>query len=236
MNNSQKVLSQIQAQYGTQLPNNLEAQRWQYYDTVRLPVGGTNLLTFLSNPLGSVDPISNLPKTVEDTNVRRSGELDLPFALRTIRTQIAILPPSRQPSGVSAVTDLEVQALTPVYQALRGLFCQGVLQVNFGQKNFIQIEQPFQKCPPGFGTYVTSVATYAATGTYQPFSAYTSQSIDPRDLYVVDPLVFIEAGQTLQASINFFLANTPAIPQVGGANVAVNVSLILDGYVLRPVQ
>lgn len=236
MNNSQEVLSKLQAQYGTQLPNNLEAQRWQYYDTVRLPVAGTNLLTFFSNPLGSVDPVSGLPKTVEDTNVRRSGEFDLPYAIRTIRTRVQILTPSRQPSAVAAVTDLILQSLTPVHQALRGLFNQGVLQVSFGQKNFIQIEQPFQRCPPGFGPIVSSIAAHAASGTFQPLSAYASQSVDPRDLYVVDPLVFVEKSQTVQAAVNFYLQNTPAIPQVASANVAVNISLILDGYVLRPVQ
>lgn len=236
MTNSQQVIAQLSKQYGTMIPNNVEAQRWQYYDYVRLSVGGTNLLTFFANPLGSVDPVSGLQKTLEDTNIRRSGEFDNDFALRAIKTHIWILPAARQPAGVSAVTDLEVQGLTAVYQALRPLAFQGVLQVSFGQKSFIKIEQPFQRCPPGFGPVVKQISAHAAAGTFQPFSEYFSQSIDPRDMYVQDPMQFIEQGQTLQATANFFLANTPVIPQVGGANVAIAVGLIFDGYVLRPVQ
>lgn len=233
--NSSNIIAQF-AQFGTIMPGTMEAQRWQYYDYVRLPTAGTNLLTFFSNPLGSVDPVSVLPKTIEETNLRRAGQFDYLFAIRTIRTHISVLPAVRQPAGAAAVTDLELQSLTPVYQVLRGLFQQGVLQISFGQKNFIQIEQPFQKCPPGFGAVVSQIGAHAATGTFQPLSAYATQSIDPRDLYVVDPLVAVEQAQTLQAAINFYLANSPAIPLVGGASIAVNIGLILDGYVIRPVQ
>lgn len=235
MTNSQKVLAAVAARFGTQDPNALQIQRWQYYDFVRLNVAGVNRLTFFSNPLGAVDPVSNLPKTLEETNVRRSGELDLPFAILEVRTQINILPMSRQPAGVSAVTNAVVQALTPVHKVLRGMAQQGVLSLEFGQKNYFQIFQPFQKCPPGYGPSITNIAGDGG-GAFVPESAYYTQSVDPRDKYVVSPPVFVEKGQTLQAVMDFFLANTPAIPQVGGANVAINVGVILDGYVVRPVQ
>ncbi len=64
----------------------------------------------------------------------------------------------------------------------------------------------------------------------------TTNLTDPRDIYVCSPPLFIEKGQTFQATSEFVLANTPVIPQVGGANVAVQVGLIFDGYVIRPVQ
>lgn len=235
MTNSQKVLAAVASRFGTQDPNSLQVQRWQYYDFVRLNVGGVNRLTFFSNPIGAVDPVSNLPKTLEETNVRRSGELDLPFAIQQVRTQIDVLPMSRQPAGVAAVANAVTQALTPVYKVLRALAEQGVFNMEFGQKNYFQIFQPFQKCPTGYGPALVSPASDGA-GAFIPESVFYSQSVDPRNNYTVSPPVFVEKGQTLQAAIDFFLGNTPAIPQVGGANVAINVGVILDGYVIRPVQ
>lgn len=235
MTNSQKVLAAVAARFGTQDPNALQIQRWQYYDFVRLNVAGVNRLSFFSNPIGAVDPVSNLPKTLEETNVRRSGELDLPFAILQIRTQIDVLPLARQPAGVAAVTNAAVEALTPVYKVLRGMAEQGVASLEFGQKNYFQIFQPFQKCPPGYGPSIRSIAADGAAG-FPPESVYYTQSVDPRNNYTVSPPLFVEKSQTFQAVIDFFLANTPVIPQVGGANVAINVGVILDGYVVRPVQ
>lgn len=238
MTNSEKVIAQLASKFGTAVRGQFEAIRFQYYDYVRLPVGGTNRLTFFSNPIGAVDPTSGLAKTLEETNIRRSGELDERFAIMQVRTSVDILPVARQPAGVSGSTNAVVQALTPVHQALRNLNFQGVLSVNFGQKNFIQIEQPFQTCPPGYGPSVRTISTsnVLAVGTFPPVSQYTTQSVDPRDVYVMDPAIFVEKGQTFGATIDFYLNNSVTIPQVGGANVAVNVGVIFDGYVIRPVQ
>lgn len=235
MTNSQKVIAQLAGKYGTAVAGQYEAIRFQYYDFVRLPVGGTNRLTFFSNPIGAVDPTSGLAKTLEETNIRRSGELDERFAIMQIRTLAYILPMSRQPAGVSATTDAVVQSLTPVSQALSNLNFQGVLSVNFGQKNFVQIEQPLQTCPPGYGPSVRTISANGG-GAFPPISQFTTQSVDPRDVYVMDPAIFVEKGQTFGATIDYYIRNSVTIPQVGGANVAVNVGVIFDGYVIRPVQ
>ncbi len=235
MTNSEKVLQAIAGKYGTQDAAQLQIQRWNYFDSVRLPVAGTNRLTFFSNPIGSVDPISGLAKTLEETNIRRSGELDLPFVIMTIGCRIELLPVERQAAGVQAVTNAVQGGMTAVHRVLRNMANQGVLSVSFGQKNYVQIEEPFQKCPPGYGPSIRSIAgTNGAT--FPGESLYYSQSVDPRDRYVVSPPTFVEKGQTLEAVIDFLLGNSPAIPQVGGANVAVNVRLEFDGYVIRPVQ
>lgn len=237
MTNSEKVISQLASKFGTAVRGQYEAIRFQYYDYVRLPVGGTNRLTFFSNPIGAVDPTSGLAKTLEETNIRRSGELDERFAIMQVRTSVQILPMARQLSGVSSVTNAVVQALTPVHQAIRNLNFQGVLSVNFGQKNFIQIEQPFQTCPPGYGPSVRTISSSdIGAGTFPPLSQYTTQSVDPRDVYVMDPAIFVEKGQTFGATIDFFQNNSVVIPQVNTTNVAVNVGVIFDGYVIRPVQ
>jgi len=235
MTNSQKVLSVLQEKYGTLDPSKLQLQRWQYYDNVRLPIAGTNRLNFFSNALGSVDPVSGLNKTLEEVNTRRSGELDEAFVIMAVKTDISILPIARQPAGVAAVTDAVVESLTPVHAALRNLYYQGVLSVSYGQKNYIQIEQPFQMCPPGQGPSIISISSNGAAG-FPPVSNYTRPSVDPRSIYQMTPPILVEKGQTFTAAVDFFLANTPVIPQVGGANVAVNVGLIFDGYVLRPIQ
>ena len=237
MTNSELVLQAIAGRYGTQDPNQLQIQRWSYWDYVRLPVAGTNRLTFMSNPIGSVDPVSGLAKTLEETNIRRSGELDLPFVIMAVKTVIEVLPAGRQAAGYVAVTDAVQAASTPVHRVLRNMANLGVLLVDFGQKNQFTIEQPFQKCPPGYGPSIRSVsANQQGTSGVPDETLYYSQSVDPRDQYVVSPPVFIEKGQTFQCVIDFLLTNTPAIPQVGGVNVAVNVGLEFDGYVIRPVQ
>lgn len=238
MNNSQKVLQAIGNRFGTQDPDQLQIQRKSYYDYIRLNVAGTNRLTFFSNAIGSVDPVSQLAKTLEETNLRRSGQLDNPFVIMQVKTAIEVLPAARQPAGVSALTNLIAGGgLTPVMRVLRNMANLGVLEVQFGQKNYFQIQQPFQSCPPSYGP---SIREYGATdtggGTFMPASLWFTQSVSPKDAYVVSPPVFVEMAQTLQATIDFYLTNTPAIPQLGGANVAVNVGLIIDGYTVQPVQ
>jgi hypothetical protein len=240
MTNSQKIITQLQSKFGTAVSGQYEAIRFQYYDYVRLPVGGTNRLTFFSNPIGAVDPNNTTggPKTLEETNIRRSGELDERFAIMQVRTSIDVLPVKRQPTAIRdlAAGNVAVQALTGTYAALRNLNFQGVLSVNFGQKNFIQIEQPFQTCPPGYGP---SIRTLSAVGTsgFAPVSQYATQSVDPRDVYVMDPAIFVEKGQTFGATIDFYMNNSVTLPVVTGSDrAAVNIGVILDGYVIRPVQ
>jgi hypothetical protein len=236
MTNSQKIISQIDQKFGTAVKGKFEAIRFQYYDYVRLPTGGTNRLTFFSNPIGAVDPTSGLAKTLEETNIRRSGELDERFAIMQVRTTIDVLPIKRQPASIVALPSAAVQSMTTTHQALRNLNFQGVLSVNFGQKNFIQIEQPFQTCPPGYGPSIKTISGVGASG-FAPISQYASQSVDPRDVYVMDPAIFVEKGQTFGATIDFYMNNSVTLPVVTGSDkAAVNIGVILDGYVIRPVQ
>jgi hypothetical protein len=238
MTNSQKVIAELQSAYGTIIGGQFEVVRQQYYDTIRLAPAGTNRLTFFANPIGSVDPDSGLQKTLEETNIRRSGELDERFVATSIKTFVEILPIQRQPAAIIALANAVVQQLTTTHKALFNLHFQGVLSVNFGQKNFIQIEQPFQMCPPGFGPSIKSIASSdLTTGTFMPLSQYTRASVDPRDTYALTPVMFIEKGQTFSTNIDFYNANTPTLPVVTGSDKAyVQVGVILDGYVIRPVQ
>jgi len=235
MTKAQIAVQAIQEKYGTFDPSKLQVQRWQYYDNVRLVVSGTNRLTFFSNPIGSVDPVSLANKTLEEVNIRRAGELDEAFVIMALKTEIAILPMSRQPVGVSGTTDAIIQSLTPVYAALRNLYYRGVLSVSYGQKQYIQIEQPFQMCPPGYGPGIKAI-TATGAGAFPPVSSNLRPSNDPRDVYQMTPPIMVEKGQTFSAQIDFYNGNTPTIPTVGGANVAVNIGVTFDGYVLRPIQ
>jgi hypothetical protein len=126
--------------------------------------------------------------------------------------------------------------MTGTYQTLRNLNFQGVLSVNFGQKNFIQIEQPFQTCPPGYGPSIRTLSAVGASG-FAPVSQYATQSVDPRDAYIMDPAIFVEKSQTFGATIDFYMNNSVTLPVVTGSDkAAVNIGVILDGYVIRPVQ
>jgi hypothetical protein len=233
--NSENIIKNLGSRYGTIVPGKFEAVRFQYYDYVRLTVGGVSRLTFFANPIGSVDPVSGASKTLEETNIRRSGELDERFAITQVRTSIDVLPIKRQNAAIIATTSPCVQTFTPVHAAIRNLNFQGVLNVSFGQKNFMQIEQPFQTCPPGYGPSINTISSFSG-GAFPPVSQYTSQSVDPRDVYVMDPAIYVEKGQTFSAVIDFLLNNSVAIPQVAGVNVAINIGLIFDGYVIRPIQ
>jgi len=245
MTKAQLAVNAIQEKYGTFDPSKMQVQRWQYYDNVRLPAAGTNRLTFFTNPIGATDPVSTLGKTLEETNVRRSGELDEAFVIMAVKTEISILPITRQPSGVQttlsggagtlATSDAVVQALTPIHALLRDLYYRGVLSVSFGQKQYIQIEQPFQMCPPGYGPTIRSISSNGA-GLFFPLSNYVRPSNDPRDVYQMTPPIMVEKGQTFSSTVDFYNANTPTITTINGAAVAVNVGLTFDGYVLRPIQ
>lgn len=242
---AQIAIDAIQEKYGTFDPSKMQVQRWQYYDNIGLSQTPVNRLTFFANPIGAYDQVLARNKTLEETNIRRSGELDEAFVIMAVKTEVVIAPITRQPTGVSGVGTAVIQGLTPIHAALRNLYYRGVLSVNYGQKNYIQIEQPFQMCPPGYGPSVKSISSNGAgvtpaVTTFNPPSAYLRPSNDPRDVYQMTPPIMVEKGQTFSANIDFPTAGylTPDISAitVGGAQVSVLIGLTFDGYVLRPIQ
>ena len=210
--------------------------RWVYYDYVRLNPLGTNLISFFNQPVGSNDPVSATAKTMEQTNlteVRTFGRSS--FLLKAIRTHIRVAPKARQVAGISGDVDyLSSGAQNPVSLLMAQLVRQGLLLILLGKKEYMDIPQPFITCPPAMGVQIDTVPSFGADLATTLFQQHT----DPQNLYVVKPEQLIEAGQTIEASMVFDNGNTPVLTNaVGGASTpVVEIGLIFDGFILRPVQ
>jgi hypothetical protein len=240
MTRSEEILSTLQGRFGTQDPSQLQIQKWEYYDYVRYPVAGTNQLQFFTNPLGS--SIGGVTKTLEQTNMTRNAMFDYPFIITEIKTHIYLLPKARQAAAVSANTSLitgggataAYGAPNGVWNALWNLSGQGVLNVQFGQKVYFDIEQPFRFCPTGFGVDIINTTGFGAANVIN--SAVWQQSENPDDIYKVTPPVLVEKDQNLQIAINFPNGTSTAIPQISSTDVLVDIGLIFSGFAILPTQ
>jgi len=241
MTRSEEILSTLQGRFGTQDPSQLQIQKWEYYDYVRYPVAGTNQLQFFVNPIGT--NIGGVTKTLEQTNMTRNAMFDYPFIITEIKTHIFLLPKARQAAAVSANTSLitgggataSYGAPNGVYNALWNLSGQGVLNVQFGQKTYFDIEQPFRFCPTGFGIDIISTTGFGAAANVTNSSVW-QQSENPDDIYKVTPPVLVEKDQNLQIAINFPNGTSTTIPQVSLENVLVDIGLIFSGFAILPTQ
>ena len=240
MTRSEEILSTLQGRFGTQDPSQLQIQKWEYYDYVRYPVAGTTQLQFFVNPIGT--NIGGVTKTLEQTNMTRNAMFDYPFIITEIKTHIFLLPKARQAAALVADTSLVTGggatdaygAPNGVYNALWNLSGQGVLNVQFGQKTYFDIEQPFRFCPTGFGVDVISTTGFGAANVTN--SAVWQQSENPDDIYKVTPPVLVEKDQNLQIAINFPNGTSTTIPQVSSENVLVDIGLIFSGFAILPTQ
>ena len=211
--------------------------RFCYYDYVRYPTAGTNEIQFFSQPLGSVDTYNtSVVKTLEQCNFPESRSFGrVGFRVRQIRTHIRVVPKVRQAAGISDQTNTIVSLYTPLMNKLADIVHMGVLLINIGQKEFWDLPQPFITCPPGFGPTIFSHGAQNASTATQ--GMWFQQDPGPKCVYNVNPEQLIEAGQTFSARITFDNANSPALTTlVNSTTPQVEIGLIFEGYVLRPVQ
>ena len=255
---SQQITQMLASRYGTANYGNLQVVKWQYYDYIRMtPANGVvpNKLTFFSIPQGSQDPNSGLAKTLEDTNLDRNGQFTYDYVITKIRTHLYVLPKSRQNTtgSLNTVANLNVGGQdgslgqpAGTMNFLEQLSGRGNLIVNFGQKRYFEVNQPFKKCPIGAGVDVRSYgggAAVAPAATAQ-ISYWYSQSADPRDIYKTTPPLFVERDSIIDASIQFldtdYSAANYTLPNVvaaaAGSKAFVNVGLIFDGFAILPTQ
>lgn len=233
-------LRQLQEQAGSADWSRWTQNRWSYYDYVQLAPAGDSKLQFFNIPLGQPDPnVITVVKTYEQTNmneVRSFGRVN--FLLKQIRTHIRILPKSRQVTGIGALPSAVYFDYTAVTNYLANFVRQGVLLITLGQKEYFDIPNPFITCPPGFGLQIDQHG--AATGAALTAQAsWFQQNPNPESVYTVQPEQLIEAGQTLQVQIAFDNANYAALTNLmtgGTLTPKIEVGVILDGFVLRPVQ
>jgi hypothetical protein len=126
---------------------------------------------------------------------------------------------------------------------LEQLSGRGNLVVNFGQKRYFEVNQPFKKCPIGAGVTVKSYGGGTAVGAGTQCNYWYSQSSDTRDRYLVTPPLFVERDSIIDASISFVdtdysSANytLPNFNTVAGSFAFVNVGLCFDGFAIVPTQ
>lgn len=256
---SQQITQMLANRYGTANYRNLQVVKWQYYDYIRsAPVATgviSNKLTFFSVPQGATDPNSGLAKTLEETNLDRNGQFTYDYVITAIRTHLQVLPKSRQNTtgSLNTVANLNVgNADGSLAQAdgtmnfLEQLSGRGSLIVNFGQKRYFEITQPFKTCPVGAGVTVKSFGGGAANdpAAANRIGYWYSQSADPRDVYKTTPPLFVERDSIIDASIQFldtdYSATNYTLPDVvaasAGSKAYVNVGLIFDGFAIIPTQ
>ncbi|NBV77777.1 hypothetical protein EBR66_06455 [bacterium] len=258
---SQQITQMIASRYGTANYGNLQVLKWQYYDYVRMtPSTGvvSQKLNFFSIPQGSVDPNSQTAKTLEETNLDRNGQFTYDYVITAIRTHLYVLPKSRQNTtgavntsttftvggvsgGASGTGSLGAPAGTMNF--LEQLSGRGNLIVNFGQKRYFEINQPFKKAPIGAGVTVKSYGggSLSAVGTATNY--WYSQSADTRDRYLVTPPLFVERDSIIDASIQFldtdYSTTNYTLPNLNGTSGSfafVNVGLCFDGFAIVPTQ
>lgn len=211
--------------------------RFCYYDYVRYPTAGTNEIQFFAQPVGSTDTYNTaIVKTLEQCNFPESRSFGrVGMRVRQIRTHIRVVPKARQATGISDQTNTIVSLYTPLMNALANLVHMGVLLITIGQKEFWDLPQPFITCPPGFGPTILNHGSQTTNSGSQ--GMWFQQCPYPGATYNVNPEQLIEAGQTFSARIVFDNANSPALTAlVNSTDPAVEIGLIFEGYVLRPVQ
>lgn len=243
------ALQILQSLYGSADWTQYVPQDHVIYDFIGLPAAGTSQLVFFTNPPGTNDPTTLLPKTYEQTNIEKSGSIgNVFFILTKIRTAVRLDPKCRQAAAVAANTQFAADQWAYV-QALTALLRQGVLTFTIQQKEFLRTALPFQRCPPGFG--LSRVLPPAAVGNQATSSgggyvgsqlnAFADGSQVDVDGYDVFPVQVLAPETTFDLRINFPIQNSPAFTGVfanasTAAPAAVHVGVMLEGVMVRPTQ
>jgi len=209
--------------------------RYVYYDYVQYPPAGAAEIQFFTVPLGGADPlVTTITKTKEQTNMNESRSFGrVNFMLKQIRTHIRVLPKARQVAGISGQASVISFEYTALMNKLVDLMRMGTMIINIGQKEYYDINQPFVTAPPGFGPIIEQNAANPGSAIQ---AIWATQDTNPASIYQV-PDQLIEAGQTFNVKISFDNANCPALTNlVNGATPKVEIGVIFDGYVMRPLQ
>lgn len=235
-NPSLQQLAQLESSVGSADWSRWSKNRFCYYDYVVYPTAGAAEIQFFTVPYGQADPTTSTVKTLEQTNMNESRSFGrVNYLINQIRTHIRVMPKARQPANISDQTNTIVSLYGPLMNMLMNLSNMGVLVMNIGQKEYFDIPQPFITAPPGMGP--TILQHGAATGNSATQGLWFVQDNNPNEIYRVKPEQMIEAGQTFNLKIAFDNANSPAVTNlVNATSPRIEIGVIFDGYVLRPLQ
>ena len=232
---SLNALAQFEQQIGSADWSRWSKNRYCFYDYAQYPPAGTTEMQFFTVPYGALDPVTSTVKTLEQTNMNESRSFGrVNYLICEIRTHIRIVPKPRQVTAINSLTAAIYKDYTALNNVLEDLAHMGTLIIYIGSKEYFDINQPFISAPPGFGPQIEHHAANTG-GATQAF--WFQQSPCHRDIYRIKPEQLVEAGQTFVTKITFDNAASPAITNlVNGATPKVEIGIIFDGYILRPIQ
>ena len=221
---SEKILAQLQAQFGTMQPGRLQALRKQFYSYVLYPAAGSVQLNFFGQAVG------NNGITLEETNMPVQGSFGTSsFLVKGVMCNLKVLT-----ENLAAWAGTDATSLTS--EVLGGFLQAGVLTMDINAKTYLQIDLPFLKAPPADGR--THFFTGGQTTALIDKEASASQPSRSEQRYIVDPEFLVAAQQNFSVQIGF---PSGAIPIRASSiyNADTNpfyVGVILDGIEFRPVQ
>lgn len=200
----------------------MNKRRFTFFDYVGLPHDGTTQLNLFNVQQGGTDPTLNNVKTLEYTNVTKASQLPYNFTLKQIRTHVCLRPKSRQPAGISDQAD----TITKWYRGLASVFTDlcsmGVLNLTLNNKLLLSINQPFRKCPPGFGVAIDQIQTASTYGAF-PQQNFTAP------LYSVTPELEISRDDVLAINIAFPNTSPVFTNLVNSTSPYIDVGVWLEG-------
>lgn len=235
--NSQRIVSRLQARYGTYARGQLQSQRKQFWSFIDY-ANGNSLYTFFGSALGD-QQTPNLQRT----NMPVQGSFGTSsFLLKSISTNLYV--PSNATFGVNytnTVTTYTTDANSGLWADLVNGFVQaGYLRFAVGAKDFVTIPKPFLYAPPADGRsrrlinrYNNTAAPALSTGA--PFAELHRAA---ENQYMVDPELYIDFQENFRVTIEY---PAGAVTRIGTSSLPSSagnlyVGVVLDGVEFRPVQ
>ena len=242
------VLDALQKRFGSANFSRYQIIRQPYYDTVRVQTAGTTQMAFFTVPIGGTDPVGNSQKTLEQTNLVKSGSLgQIFFVLTQIRCYVGLVPKARQVSGTISGdangTFHGWSSQDPGYQQrYNELLNRGVLNISFAQKSYYQIEAPFVNAGPGFGVQVHAFGASKVAGDVVKKSIWVQQDNSFTNVWNLSPIQIIEPELQMGVTIDFpdgvspVFTNTYLSQAAAQATPTMEAMVMFDGYSIRPQQ
>jgi hypothetical protein len=223
LSQSQQVVAQLQALYGSMNPNSLQFLRKSWWSYLPYPNAGASQFNFFGQALG------NGATTSVDTNMPLAGTFGTSaFLIKSIEFSVQI-----DTAYVADYTGLDATMLAADY--LNGFVQAGVFQFYINSKLFSQINKPFLYAPEGDGAIKLLSAGQVSVTTDRYPSVDLSRRSDA--VYIMDPEIFIEAQTNFQCAITYESGPVPFIAQtLVTAGMTPRIGCRLDGIVFRPTQ
>jgi len=225
MNEVTNPLDVLQQRFGTVDYSAWQTIRQPYWSNVLYPAAGSNRITFFGNAIGQ--------QNMQLTNMPKAGSFGQQhYLLKSLRFTFYIAAINFTWGATDADAD------TFAADLMTGFFQGGVLEMNIGAKQYIQMNKPFLTMPQGMGrleTYGAGFTAGAPASTSAPWVTPLPGSICS---YVVDPQIFIAAEQQFEMAISYPSGLIPIIA-TNVFNAGTNplyVQCMMDGIVYRPVQ